>query len=203
VSRKKHREYDAELRVARESVKAAKVPLWKRTSTLLATFFTVLSGVVAAIAFIPRLSIVSSSSPLDPDKGYSNTLTITNTNPLGFELDHVNLKFNVCQMASEPLPFVAARHWCGSTGGFDVPDWQDRTLQADEPITVSMRQFIELAHVPPYTPARLSGADVAIAVSFKPWGCVLDSWPCTRTKQFRFVTRKQDSQIVWYSTPLD
>lgn len=97
-----------------------------------------LSGVVAAIAFIPRVSIVSSSSPLDPDKGYSEMLTITNTNQLGVELDHVNIKVNVCQMASEPLPFVPDKHWCGSTGGFDAPEWRDRTLQADEPIHVSM-----------------------------------------------------------------
>jgi hypothetical protein len=205
VSRKDHRHYDAELRVLREreALRSSKPPLHKRLWTMSLSIGGLLSAVVAAIAFIPRVSIVSSSTPLEPDKGYSELLIITNTSPLGLELDHVNLKVNVCQLASEPLPFTAAKHWCGSTGGFASPDWQDRTLQADEPIAVSMRQFIELAHEPPYTPARLAGADVAFAITFNPWGCPLGSWPCKRTKQFRFVTRKQDGQIVWYSTPLD
>ena len=124
--------------------------------------WSILAGfvlIIGALAYLPRVSITPNGT-LDPENIYSATFTVTNTSSISIPLEHVYVRASICQSVTEPLPFRAAKKWTCGSGGFALPDWQDRTLQIDEPFTVSLQHIIELGKMPPpYQPTRLSGAN--------------------------------------------
>jgi hypothetical protein len=72
--------------------------------------------------------------------------------------------------------------------------WKRPVLRMDERFTVTTADLIMFL-----PPDQLRFADIAIAVSYRPW-----LLPFRREKIFRFVAHRQSmGQIYWYSEPLE
>jgi hypothetical protein len=144
------------------------------------------------LALIPRPT-VSPADYLDKNNPFVCTFTIANNSPM--TLRHVTARVlvgNVSMGVSADKPPNKA-DYLGS-GGFVYPEWQDHNLETDEKFTITTEHLFR-----PAPGAHFGTADIAIAVSFKPWFL-----PITREKVFRFVSHKQtDGSFIWYSAPLD
>ena len=151
---------------------------------------TIAGGVAAALALLPRISCVP-SDPVDPSNPFSASFTITNNNFI--PLRQVQASFGIGHVVTAPaqppanlVPTFESRH--------TKPEWKDHRLRMDESFTITPADLIEL-----HPPARLSSADIAVAVSFKLW-----LLPVSNERIFRFRARQQSNgQFYWYSQPLD
>jgi hypothetical protein len=161
--------------------------------------FAVLLGIlVALLSFVPRVTIVSTGS-VDAENPFSVGFTITNTSPMPVPLNDVNVRVSIGQSLTEPLPFKPPRKFTSADTAFTFQDWVGHKLQIDESFTITLVHLIALGKVPPYVPARLSGADVALIVEYRPW---ILPWHVRRIQ--RFVTARQsDGKLYWYSIPLE
>jgi hypothetical protein len=165
----------------------------RRTSMLLAIVLglaTIVGGLAAALAFLPRVSVVP-SDPVDINNPFSASFTITNMNYI--PLREVSVSFNLGQIATAPAQYSNNLVSTFNTG-FKSPKWKRHTLTMDEKYTITPGDIFTL---PPSV--QISGADIAIAISFRPW--IL---PFTRKKVFRFIAKKQtNGYFYWYSYPLN
>jgi hypothetical protein len=154
---------------------------------------TLIGGIVAALTFIPRVSI-SPSDPADPSNPFSATFTVINSTPLPITIYHVDARIVIDGVVTEPLAFHPPKTFIVGPGGWSFPAWQNHTLRADEHFTISPEMLFGLAGG-----AKLSGADIAVAVRYQPW-----YMPWKREAVFRFVTQHhQNGTVTWYSVPLD
>jgi hypothetical protein len=157
---------------------------------LLLALATLLGGFAALVTFLPRIS-VSPSDPVDPANPFSSSFTITNANIV--PLREVTALLGIGQIATEPAQnrpnFVPT-----FTSRLTMPNWKDHVLSMDEKFTITLADAFGL---PPGV--RLSGGDIAIVITYKPWFL-----PFRREKVFRFITHRQSNGILyWYSQPLD
>lgn len=159
---------------------------------------TLLGGLAAAITFLPRVTITS-TDPVDPENPFSVSFTVTNASFIPVPLNDVSLRVFVGQILAEPLPFNPPKKFVWGSGGFTRTEWSGHRLQMDERFTITLQGMFGMGKTPPYIPAKLSGADIAMIVKYKPWFI-----PIEQESGFRFVTHRQSNGLIyWYSTPLD
>ena len=151
---------------------------------------TLVGGVAAALVFLPRISVVP-ADPVDSSNPFSASFTITNTNFI--PLRDVNVSLGVGQISTEPAQLDPNFNPSFETRFSTGPEWSNHELQMDERFTITPTDSVRIG-----PPARLSGADIAIVVSYKPWFL-----PLRREKIFRFIAKKQtNGQFYWYSLPM-
>lgn len=149
-----------------------------------------LGALAAAATFLPRVSI-SPRDPVDPTNPFSASFTVTNTGLV--PLNDVGVRIALGEIIAEPLPFNPPKRFELGSGGFDRIGWLHHTLEIDEPYTVPVSMF-GLGKG-----ERLSGADLAIVIRYKPWFL-----PWHRDKAFRFQTyRQSNGGLYWYSVPME
>src|ERR1700687_4679277 len=159
---------------------------------------TLLGGLAAVITFLPRVTITP-SDPVDPGNPFSVSFTVTNASFIPIPLNNVSVRVSVGQILAEPLPFNPPRKFEWGSGGITRPEWSGHKLEMDERFTITLQGMFGMAKEPPYIPAKLSGADMAMIVKYKPWLV-----PFEREKPFRFVTHPQSKRVLyWYSTLLE
>jgi len=159
---------------------------------------TLLGGLVAILTFVPRVSM-SPGDPPDPTNPFSATFTVSSSTPIAIPLYHVSARLIVGQIEAEPLPFNPPKKFSYGHGGFTRPIWQDHTLRADERFTITPEGMFGMAGRGTPDASKLAGADLAVAVTFKPW---LIPWE--RESVFRVQTVQHgNGSITWQSVPLE
>jgi hypothetical protein len=159
---------------------------------------TVLGVIVGVLSFVPRVTIVPAGMS-DPDNPYSVAFNITNSSPMLITLNDVNVRVSLGQVINELVPFKPIKKFIDTNSGMTMADWHGHKLTVDQTYTVTLEHMFGVGKVPPYNPTRLSGADLAIVVEYRPW--IL---PWHRTQIQRFVTDKNsDGKLYWYSFPLE
>jgi hypothetical protein len=159
---------------------------------------TLLGGLAATVTFLPRITITP-SDPVDPDNLFSVSFTVTNASFIPITLNDADVRVVLGQILAEPLPFNPPKKFDVGPGGITRPEWSGHSLRMDERFTVTLQGMFGMAKEPPYVPAKLSGADLAIAVTYKPW-----LFPWQRETVFRFTTHRQSNGgLYWYSNPLE
>jgi hypothetical protein len=149
---------------------------------------TLIGGFAALVTFLPRVS-VSRSEPVDPSNPFSASFTITNESFI--PLRDVGAAMGLGQIVTEPAGM--SRFKPDFSSRITSEDWNGHALQMDEKFTITPSTIFALA-----PGAQLSGADVVIAVTYRPW--IL---PFKREKLSRFVTHRQtNGRLYWYSAPL-
>ncbi len=150
---------------------------------------TLLGTALAALILLPRI-IVDASVPVDPKNPLSASFTIINSSII--PLENINVALGIGQIVTgskqiDPnfIPSFESR--------IARTDWKHRRLSMDERYTITIGDIFHLG-----PEVNLSGADVAIVVSYNPW--IL---PIRKEKVLRFVTKQQtDGRLYWYSRPL-
>jgi hypothetical protein len=152
---------------------------------------TLVGGIAAAATFLPRISVIP-SDPVDPNNPFSVSFTITNSNFVS--LRDVGARIALGQIMAEPLPFNPPKTLEYGSGGITRPEWNHHKLGMDERFTITTQGIFGML-----PGAKLSGADLAIVVSYKPWII-----PLRREAAFRFITHRQSNgNLYWYSHPID
>lgn len=150
---------------------------------------TLLGTALAAVALLPRI-IVDSSVPVDPNNPMSASFTIINSSVIPLENIRVALGIGQIVTGSKQIdpnfiPSFESR--------IARTNWNHRRLSVDERYTVTIGDIFQLG-----AGVNLSGADIAIVVTYNPWFI-----PINRDKVVRFVTKMQtDGRLYWYSRPL-
>ncbi len=150
---------------------------------------TILGAAIAVLTLIPR-PIVDPSGPVDPSNPFSSSFTITNMSFI--PLEGLNVYVGLGRVVTEPAqmdqniePDFKAQ--------LARSEWTNHRLSMDERFTITIGDLFSIGDG-----VRLSGADIAIVVSYHPWII-----PLRREKVFRFVTKRQtDGRLYWYSRPL-
>ena len=154
---------------------------------------------VAVISLVPRVTITTSGAPMEPEKPYLVTFNVTNNSPMLETLNDASVGIVLGKILGEPLPFIPDKTLPNLDIQLTRPEWNKHKLLADETYTVTLDKSFALGGVPPYKPARLSGADIGIVVKYKPW--IL---PWYRRKIQRFITEKHsDGKLYWTPIPLE
>jgi hypothetical protein len=151
------------------------------------------SLLVTLSVFWPRPTIAF-SAPSIPDDPYTASVTLTNST-LIIPLHDVTAGVGICQSVTEPQQFDYDFH-CNTERllTITVPEWSHLHLAADESLGIPVGKIIRLG---PGT--RLSGADLAIKVSYHWWFV-----PITFHRSFRFVTRRDfGADLHWYARPVE
>lgn len=162
-----------------------------RTWRVVAGTLTLL-GVTAALVFWPKVSM-SFNGPIDPEDPFSETFTITNNSTIGTLYD---VSASVClgQVVAKPLPFAPLKVFpspCGTS--INTQEWMHHKLRTGESFTVDARMFGMAPN------AKLSGADIAILVTYQPF--FLKSH---RQAVFRFITAPlANGNLYWAAWPLE
>ncbi len=152
-----------------------------------------LVGSTGILFLQPRPSVNPPGSP-DLTNPFNASFTITNTNII--PLRGVGVSIAIIQVLASPLPFNETKrpplYYPGRLTTITEEDWNNRSLEMDEKYTIT-------PNVIAFSPgATLGGADVAIAVKYRPW-CL----PVERQRIFRFVTHNNgDGTFSWHSYPL-
>jgi hypothetical protein len=150
---------------------------------------TIFGAGIAALVLLPRV-VVDSSVPVDPSNPLSSSFTIINTGYI--PLRDINISIGIGQIVTEPaqidpnfIPSFKSR--------LIRPEWMHHRLYMDDRFTITIGDIFSLG-----PSIRLSGADIAIVVSYNPWFI-----PIKKEKILRYVTKKQtDGRLYWYSRPL-
>jgi hypothetical protein len=148
---------------------------------------TLLGGIVAVLALLPRPVVSSPSVPFDPRNALSVSFDISNSNfvPLRDVSAYLGLGQLVGgkgSLLSDEPPSV------GYGSRFTNPEWQHHNLGMDERFTINLESMFR----------NMGAADIAIVVSYRPW-----LLPITKEKIFRFVTGKRsDGVTYWRSWPV-
>jgi len=146
---------------------------------------TLLGGLVAILALLPRPIVSSPSVPFDPENVLSVSFDISNANFV--PLQDVSVFFGLGQVVTgrgghlrDFVPDGYAR--------ITNPEWLHHNLGMDEKFTINVGSMFGGA----------SAADMEIVVSYKPW-----LLPIRKEKVFRFVTTpRSDGQMYWRSWPV-
>lgn len=150
---------------------------------------TILGTAITVLSLLPRV-IVDSSVPVDPSNTFSASFTITSASLV--PLEDINVYIGIGQVVIEPAQ-INPNFIPDFTSRLFRPEWMHHRLSVDDRFTITIGDIFGLGFG-----TRLSGADIAIVVSYKPW--IL---PLRREKVFRFVTKRQtDGRLYWYSRPL-
>ncbi|MGA2267963.1 MAG: hypothetical protein ABSH44_05780 [Bryobacteraceae bacterium] len=154
---------------------------------------TLLGGLVAILALMPRVLVEPPSNATDVDDAFSVSFDVVNANFI--PLRNIGIALRLGKIISRNGAVTIE----SPTGGFDNPntgfflsDLAQRELQMDERFTVRMADF-------PLKPAmgKVTFADMIFMVSYNPWFL-----PIRRVKEFRFFACKEPNTIVWHSWPL-
>jgi len=140
-------------------------------SFIVAALGLAITVLLAVITFIPRIT-VTPSDPADPSNPFSASFTITNTSFVPYPLEQCGVMLYPGDISTEPMPFNPPKVYDMDTviaRGFTKKEWMGHTLRMDEKFTITIEDILHLHHQPPYLPTKLSGADIAIVVGFRPW----------------------------------
>jgi hypothetical protein len=154
-----------------------------------ATAITVLGLVATVLTLWPRV-VVDSSEPVDPKNPLSASFTVINTGYLPLRdvtvlLGVGRIVFGTGRLDPNVVPNFRSR--------LVRPEWQHHRLAMDERFAVTVGDLFRTDST-----ARVSAADIAVVVTYKPW-----LLPLSGEKVFRFVTKRQtDGLLYWYPLPL-
>jgi hypothetical protein len=152
---------------------------------------TIVGGLAAALALLPRVT-VTSSDPVDPANPFSASFTITNTGYI--PLRSVFIGVGVGQFGGHAATFDPSRkpnYW----PRVDRPEWKNLNLGLDEKFTITPGDIFGLGN----ENTRLGFADIAVVVSYEP-----PIIPWRREKVFPLIAHKQtNGQFYWYAKPID
>lgn len=150
---------------------------------------TILGAAIAVLSLLPR-PIVDPYGPVDPSNPFSASFTITNISFI--PLEDLNVSMGLGQVVTEPAQ-INPNFVPNFMSRLARPEWANHRLSMDEKFTITIGDLFSFGGE-----AKLSGADIAIVISYRPWII-----PLRREKIFRFVTKRQtDGQLYWYSRPL-
>jgi hypothetical protein len=159
---------------------------------------TLLGGLVAAIAFLPRVAVIQ-TDPSDPSNPFSASFTITNTSYVPIPLHDVEVGVCPGAIVGGGIPFPASVKYFLDCGPITTPQWKNHTLGIDERFTITLEGIIGMQGRGTPQAATLGGADIFVIVSYKPWMI-----PWTREKGFRFRTRRHSNNTYsWDALPND
>lgn len=155
---------------------------------------TLLGGIVAALTFLPRIT-VTPSEPSVAQNPFTASFTIANSGVI--PLRDVQVTFFPFESAMSPRVFNENDRPpidLKDIQGFTYPQWSHHNLPIDERFTITAEHIIG----PASSQVAVAGADVAIVTHYQPWII-----PWRRERQFRFVThRLQNGGFTWYSFPM-
>ena len=156
---------------------------------LLLGLATLLGGLAAALAFIPR-PYVSVSDPVDSANPFSSKFTIKNGNiPLSDVC--VAVGFGKINLGNVIIGTVGGK-FPQKYAVIQMEKWQHHYLNMDEGFDVTPADIFGPG------PSTLQKADIAIIVKYKPWFI-----PIRRSKAFRYEAHKQtNGNFYWYELPL-
>jgi hypothetical protein len=143
------------------------------------------------VAFLPRVS-VDPDSLIDQSRPENVSFTITNTGIV--PLTDIQPQLGICQYrADAPADLVGGCE--GSvTSRLGYEPWRIHRLSFDERSTIRLWDALH-----PETGASLGGADISIAIVYRPWFL-----PFHMQKEFRFFTRLgPDHKLMWMRRPID
>jgi hypothetical protein len=181
-------------------------PFAKLLTTILA-IATLVGGVAAVIALLPRLTVEWAGPSSDDRSTWHPSFVIKNTNVV--PLEHVKVSIVICkfypnlsdQEARNQTPDKCNYHELA--GELIHPEWKDHRLPVDEPFTVNFTDLMFFQ-----TAGRNEGhgsngyADIAVRIRYFPWFLHFKSFE--QVKTFRFIGRRLvDGQILWNSYPID
>jgi hypothetical protein len=154
--------------------------------TLLLGGATLLGGIVAAVALLPRM-VVSVSEPADPERPLSASFTVTNTNVV--PLWDVIVGIAPGDVLLGDAHVVSSPSLSDDSSIFLPPAWAHHNLRMDEQFSIDPSTIF---------PTTTKEADLAIIIHYHPWFLPID-----RSRAFRFKTRKQENgRYRWDSVPL-
>lgn len=169
-----------------------KKPQFKKTRYLpsaIGFLFALLGAIATVLALLPKVTI-DSSVPVDPTNPFSASFTIINSGYI--PLWSTDVSIGIGQVVFEPAQ-VDPNLFPKFENRFTPPEWLNHRLSSDERFTVTIGDIFQMGHG-----VRLSGADIVISISYKPW--IL---PFRSETVLRFITKKQsDGRLYWYSLPL-
>ncbi len=174
---------------AKNPKNAAWMVVHKKALSALSGAMTLIGFIVAVITFYPRPT-VTQSDPVDPSNPFSASFTITNNTFI--PLEHVTAFLGIGQIESEPAAAIPNFHPNFSTHLVKTNDWENHYLGRDERFAITPSDIFSKGS------GKISFADVAIGITYKPWFL-----PWKMEKMFRFVTHKQPNGLYWYSFPLN
>ncbi len=147
---------------------------------------TLFGGLVAGLALLPRPSVSPPSLPFDAKDPFSVSFDISTLSPV--PLDDVTAALCIGQLGgrdAQPITGLIFTY----TSRLARAEWRHHKLGIDERFTISIADTFKNA----------AWADIAIAVSYRPW--IL---PLRREKLFRFITHlESDGKRYWRSWPID
>jgi hypothetical protein len=166
------------------------------TIAILTGLITIVGGISAALALLPRMT-VEVSEPADRYNIFSSSFTITNTNFIPLEhvtamlaLGHIDYGNNRMHISGSKSPEVNPEF----SSPLFTDGWNDHRLSMDEKFAITLSDILDSGFG-----RDLTGADIAILVRYKPWII-----PWQRQKLFRFKAHKQsDGQFTWYPATVD
>jgi hypothetical protein len=154
--------------------------------TLLLGGATLLGGMVAAVALLPRM-VVSVSEPADPDRPLTASFTVTNTNVV--PLWDVIVGVAPGDVLLGDAHVVSSPSLSDDSSIFLPPAWAHHYLRMDEQFSIDPSAVF---------PTTTKEADLAIIIHYHPWFLPIDE-----SKAFRFRTRRQENgHYHWDSVPL-
>jgi hypothetical protein len=161
---------------------------------------TLLTLVIGFLSFFPRVTIVSSGPPMDPQDPYSVLFNITNTTPMLITLNDVNVGVLVGQIViGPPTPFKPRKSLPDRSYNMTSVDWEGHKLRVDETYTITLDHLFALGKEPLSKPTTLTGADIGIVVEYRPW---ILPWHFRKIQ--RFVTdRHSDGKLYWNPISLE
>jgi hypothetical protein len=147
---------------------------------------------VALLIFWPRLKIsVNGEDPVNP---FSGQITIENDTPLlSLRIEKVGV--GICQAVTEPASFDLSYH-CDSDRlkGFSVEQWSDFRLEADKQSQFPLDKILRVREG-----AKISGADIAVWVTYRWWII-----PVPLRRSYRFVALPDANGLLrWYARASD
>lgn len=155
---------------------------------------TLLGGIVAALTFLPRIT-VTPSEPSVPQNPFTASFTVANSGMI--PLQDVQLTYFPFEAVMAPSGFNENDRPpinLKVIQGFTYPQWGHHNLPIDERFTITPEHIIGPAN----SQVSVAGADVAIVIHYQPWVV-----PWRRERQFRFVTHRQaNGGFTWYSFPM-
>jgi len=161
---------------------------------------TVIGGLSALSALLPRIVVSPPSMPIDPRNNMSVAFDITNTSVV--PLRDVSAAMVLCRIAYGGIQIRGYKTTHGDNGGgrqggppdfanlprFERPEWKHHSLGMDERFTINLGSLLDLH-------TDLSVADIAIIVKYTPW-----LLPFPSQKIFRYTAYRDKQGILYWES---
>jgi hypothetical protein len=156
---------------------------------------TLIGGVAALLALLPRVT-VTASDPVNLDDPFSSSITITNTGYIPLYSLFPSVCLGAFELTRKPTLVTKRPEFHRAdyeAHCMHLKEWEVRDLGLDDRKTIAINKLFDIE----YNGASMAWADIAIAVKYE-----VPVIHLKREKLFPLVaTRQSNGRLYWYSKP--